>query len=439
MKKRILIILCALYVISMHLVACSKKTMASPPPVIVVKDTSLANTAHLDNLYVPVLFSGNVNAAGVFIYSQYPDYHPVDANGEGFACVDDVARAALVYLRSSKILTDTAKQNKLYNLLQFIVQMQSGNGYFFNFLMAGNTINTTGPTSVNNANWWSWRALQTLTEAMPLIKNINAPLYTKMNDAVNLLVNRIKTDLAVQPTTTKVVMGITVPQWLPAGSGTDQSAVMILGLVNYAQSNNDSVITSYIMKLADGIALMQQGDATHFPYNAFLSWENTWHAYGNLQAYALMIAGDFLKNNQYKVLATDEVDNFYPWLLQNGYKASFAISDSAGDYQILSQNSYDQIAYGIEPMVFAAAEAYKATGQAKYADMAGHLAAWFLGANDGGVVMYNKTTGVCFDGLSQGGQANQNSGAESTIEALLTMQKVESDAAIKAALDKYKK
>jgi len=413
--------------------------MASPPPVIVVKDTSLANTAHLDNLYVPVLFLGNVNAAGVFIYSQYPDYHPVDANGEGFACVDDVARAALVYLRSSKILTDTSKQNKLYNLLQFIVQMQSGNGYFFNFLMAGNTINTTGPTSVNNANWWSWRALQTLTEAMPLIKNINAPLYTKMNDAVNLLVNRIKTDLAVQPATTKVVMGITVPQWLPAGSGTDQSAVMILGLVNYAQSNNDSVITSYIMKLADGIALMQQGDATHFPYNAFLSWENTWHAYGNLQAYALMIAGDFLKNNQYKVLATDEVDNFYPWLLQNGYKASFAISDSAGDYQILSQNSYDQIAYGIEPMVFAAAEAYKATGQAKYADMAGHLAAWFLGANDGGVVMYNKTTGVCFDGLSQGGQANLNSGAESTIEALLTMQKVESDAAIKAALDKYKK
>ena len=79
---------------------------------------------------------------------------------------------------------------------------------------------------------------------------------------------------------------------------------------------------------------MQQGDATHFPYDAFLSWENTWHAYGNVQAYALMIAGAFLNNPQYNVLALAEVDNFYPWLLQNGYKSSFAISDSAGDYQI---------------------------------------------------------------------------------------------------------
>jgi hypothetical protein len=397
------------------------------------------NTAHLDKLYIPVLFPGNVNAAGVYIYSQYPDYHPVDASGEGFACVDDVARAALVYLRSSKILSDTAMQNKLYNLLQFIVQMQSGNGYFYNFLMSGNTINTNGPTSINNANWWSWRALQALTEAGPVIKNINAPLFTKMNTAVSALVNRIKVDLAGQPANTKVVMGITVPEWLPAGSGTDQSAVMILGLVNYSQTNNDSVITSYITRLADGIALMQQGDATHFPYNAFLSWENTWHAYGNLQAYALMIAADFLKNSQYKTIALAEVDNFYPWLLQNGYKSSFAISDSAGDYQILSQSSYDQIAYGNEPMVFAAAEAYRETGQAKYADMAGHLAAWFLGANDGGVVMYNRTTGVCYDGLSQGGQANLNSGAESTIEALLTMQKVESDPVIKAALYKYRR
>ena len=51
-------------------------------------------------------------------------------------------------------------------------------------------------------------------------------------------------------------------------------------------------------------------------------------------------------------------------------------------------------------MVFAAIEAYKVTGLAKYADMAGHLAAWFLGANDGSEIMYSKTTGRCYDGLS---------------------------------------
>ncbi len=194
MKKRMVIIICSLYVLSTNLTACSKKTAAAPP-VITPVDTGLVNTSHLDQLYIPVTFPDNLPSAGVFIYAQYPDYHPVDANGEGYTCVDDVARAALVYLRSSKILSDTATQSKLYHLLQFVLEMQSGNGYFYNFLFTNNTINTAGPTSVNNPNWWSWRALQALTEAAPVIKNLNSPLYNRMNTAINLLVERIKTDL----------------------------------------------------------------------------------------------------------------------------------------------------------------------------------------------------------------------------------------------------
>jgi hypothetical protein len=119
--------------------------------------------------------------------------------------------------------------------------MQSSNGYFYNFLFTGNSINTAGPTSVNTPNWWSWRALQTLTEAGPLIKNINAPLYNKVVAAVSLLVTRIKSDMAGLPQTTTIVEGITIPEWLPAGSGTDQSALLILGLVNYCSTTNDSL------------------------------------------------------------------------------------------------------------------------------------------------------------------------------------------------------
>ena len=194
-------------------------------------------------------------------------------------------------------------------------------------------------------------------EAAPFVKNNNAGLYTKMNLSVNKLIAQIKVDLVGLPKTTTTVSGITIPQWLPAGSGTDQSATLILGLINYCSTTNDTTISSFIGKLADGIALMQQGDSTNFPYSAFLSWENTWHAYGNAQAYALMKAGVFLNNAQYTAQAIREVDNFYPWLLQNGYQSSFTISDSAGINLILTENSYDQIAYGIEPMVFAAAEA----------------------------------------------------------------------------------
>jgi hypothetical protein len=416
---------------------CSKSVNGHQP--VTPKDSSLVNTSHLDYLYTPVTFSTGTKAAGVYIYSEAPDYHLVDATGEGFTCTDDVARAALVYLRSQKFSSDTAIQSKTFNLLRFILEMQSTNGYFYNFLFTNGSINKTGVTSADNANWWSWRALQALTEAEPAIKNRDAQLYTKMVIAIGSLVTKIKTDLVNRAPTTKLVNGISVPEWLPAGSGTDQAAVLMIGLISYCSSNNDDVIKDYIKKLADGIVSMQKGDATHYPYACFLSWENTWHAYGNLQAYALMQAGIFLQDPQYTTKAIAEVDNFYPWLLQNGFKSSFAISKNGDVFQTLTENSYDQIAYGIETMVFATTEAYKETAQDKYADMAGHLAAWFLGANDARMNIYSSATGRCYDAISSATNVNHNSGAESTIEALLTLQRVEDFAAVKLALNKYKK
>jgi hypothetical protein len=420
--------------INFMLFACKKP--ATPP---VVKDTGLVNTSHLDYLYIPVTFSTGTKAAGVFIYADAPDYHLVEATGEGFTCIDDVARATLVYLRSNKFSTDTAVQEKAFNLIRFIVEMQSPNGYFYNFLYSNSLINKFGATSIDNANWWSWRALQALTEGELLVKNKDAVLYNKMDVAINKLVTNIKRDFVNLPATTGTVNGITVPQWLPEGSGTDQSALLIVGLIPYCTATNDVVIKDFIKKLADGIVLMQQGDATNAPYGCFLSWENTWHAYGNLQAYALLQAGAFLNDAQYTTKAMAEIDNFYPWLLQNGFKSSFELSKSGSVYQTLNDKSFDQIAYGISPMVFAATEAYKITGDNKYADIAGHLAAWFLGANAAAANMYDITTGRCYDGISSASNVNHNSGAESTIEALLTMEKVESDAAVKTAMNKYKK
>jgi len=435
MKNSIRFLLCFSAIICMA-VTCKKQSSGST--VIPPKDTSLVNLSHLNYLYVPVTFTDGTNAAGVWIYADAPNYTLTPASGEGYTCVDDVSRAALVYLRSNKFSSDTSIQTKAFKLINFILEMQSSNGYFYNFLLTGNQINLSGPTSINNAEWWSWRALQALTEGSPLIRAVNAALSAKMDNAVSKLVAAIKIDLVNLPQTTKTVSGITVPQWLPAGSGTDQSALLILGLIPYCTSTNDAIMTGYVKKLADGITLMQQGDATHIPYGAFLSWENTWHAYGNDQAYALLNAGIFLNDPAYTSAALSEVDNFYPWLLQNGLKASFVVSNNGSGIQLSSELSYDQIAYGIRPMVFAAIEAYKVTGLAKYADEAGHLAAWFLGANDLSKKMYDVTTGRGYDGLSST-SVNINAGAESTIEALLTMEKVESYPDVKAALDKYKK
>ncbi len=436
MKKEIQFLLCCC-AISCMAVTCKKQSAGSPwnPPV----DTSLVNTSHLDYLFVPLTFPNGTNAAGVYIYAEAPDYRLTEAAGEGYTCVDDVSRAALVYLRSKKFSSDTATQSKAFKLITFLLEMQSPNGYFYNFLYTGNQINKYGTTSINNPEWWSWRALQTLTEGTSLVKTKNSQLADKMGQAVNNLVAALKTNMVNTPQTTKDVGGITVPQWLPAGSGTDQAALLILGLIPYCTNNNDAAMTAYIKKLADGIALMQQGDATHFPYGAFLSWENTWHAYGNDQAYALLKAGAFLNDPSLTAAALAELDNYYPWLLLNGLKSSFVVTKNGSGIQLSDDKSFEQIAYGIRPMVFAAAEAYRITGQDKYADIAGHLSAWFLGNNAANKNMYSLTTGRCYDGIQSSSSVNTNSGAESTIEALLTMEIVESYPAVKTALNKYKK
>jgi hypothetical protein len=419
--------------------ACKKSTgTVAVPPIILppVIAGSIINTAHLEKLAVPVIFPNGESAEGIYIYADAPDYTPVAAGGEGFTCVDDVARAVLFYLRSPSFATDTTVQKKVFAELRFIINMQSDNGYFYNFLQAGNTINKTGVTSINLPKWWSWRALQALSEAAPLIKSKNSLLANQVDMVIGKLINTIKNDLVNAPLTFSQINGVNVPDWLPEGA--DQAATLILGLIPYCQATGDGLIKNYISKLADGIALTQFGDASHFPYSCFLSSGNTWHAYGSDMATSLFKAGQFLNNPVYTSKAMAEVNNFYPWLLNSGFKSSFDISLANAVFTQSNSKNFEQIAYGFRPMVFAAIDAYAVTNDEKYADLAGHLAAWFLGKNAAATSMFSVNTGRCFDAIITANSVNKNSGAESTIEALLTMQRVNISPTVKAAMDRYK-
>lgn len=428
------------------LASCKKSegTVAppSPPPVPPgephvppISVPGILNTAHLENLIVPVTFPNGNKALGVHIYSDAPNYTPAAATGEGFTCVDDVARAALVYTRNPSFSTDTLIQKRAFGLIDFVLNMQSENGYFYNFLYPGNTINKAGITSINEPKWWSWRALQTLTEGYQIIQAKNKPLADKMLLAADKLVAKIKTDLAPLPKTTREIEGLIIPEWLPEGA--DQAATMILGLIAYSNTKPDAVVKDYIKKLADGILLMQFGDKDNFPYSAFISSGNTWHAYGSSQAYALFKAADFLNKPVYKEKAMEEINHFYPWLIDNGYKSSFEVISSTGVLEIKNEDEFEQIAYGFSGYIFAAIEAYKITKDEKYSDIAGRLAAWFFGKNSVSAKMFSKETGRCYDAIFTGNQINKNSGAESTIEALLSMQQVSTEAAVKEAMEKY--
>jgi hypothetical protein len=375
---------------------------------------------HFNHLYADQVVDGRQMAV-VHIYSEFPDYRYAIEPTEGFACIDDVARGIVMLVREWRQHREPELMRKIRRLTEFVLYMQNDNGYFNNFLWSDLRVNVDYKTSVAELNWWSFRALWSLEEVYPLLEQDPA-FAGRIRGATDRLVKNLKRELLKAPHRTSVVSGISLPTWLPAGSGADQAGEAIIALLPHLKRTGDPSVLRLVESLADGLRLMQKGDADHYPYGMFLSWQNTWHAWGNVQAYALLMAGDQLGRNEYIVSALREIDNFYPYLLKNGFAEFIEIRDDGGAYIEVNRRAYPQIAYGIRPMVFAAIKAYSLTKDEKYRRLAGEVGAWLSGRNDAGSAIYDPNTGIVYDGITAAGEINQNSGAESTIEALLTIQ-----------------
>jgi hypothetical protein len=378
------------------------------------------NLDHFNHLYEEINFQGK-EIGIVHIYSEYPTYEYAIEPNEGFTCVDDVARAIVMLSKYIEVFgTDEVILNKINKLTEFVLQMQNENGYFNNFIWNDLSINTSYKTSIAELNWWSLRALWGLEHAYPLLKS-NKEIADRIELASQKLITNIKRDLPITNLNTKIVNNIELPTWLPQQYASDQSALLILGLLKNYERTGDSEIKLLIDALAKGIMLMQKGDTDNYPYGVFLSWENLWHAWGNNQAYALLKAGRNFNNQGYIDSAIMEIDNFYPKLLLNGFAEAFWIEKTENNFTEIDRNKYPQIAYGLRPMVWAASEAYHFTNDEKHLKLAKNLELWLSGKNDANTAIYNASTGVCFDGVVGPNEVNKNSGAESTIESLLTL------------------
>lgn len=403
--------------------SCKKdQPVAQIPPTAAER---YVNLSHLDRLYQAVKLANGAEVGTVAIYSEAPDYRLVTDADEGFTCVDDVARAALLLVHESDLATSTDKQAKLRAMTEFVLQLQSDMGYFYNFLWPDKIINKTFKTSVAEPNFWSWRAMWHLTEAYPYYQKADLALAGRIQTATQKLTTVMLRDFGNRRQEFNFVKGVQVPKWLPFGSGSDQAAIMLLSLANVQQQTPNADVLKLIELLGEGIVAMQYGGPGKYPYGAILSFENNWHAYASDQAYALLRVGKALNKPAWQTVARREIDNFYPYLLKEGLLESFAVEQSGSNIKAVATNKFSQIAYGVRPMIWAALEAYDQTKEAKYADMAVQFAGWFLGKNPANAVMYDRTTGRGYDGIGPNGVVNRNSGAESTIESMWAFQRLE--------------
>lgn len=82
---------------------------------------------------------------------------------------------------------------------------------------------------------------------------------------------------------------------------------------------------------------------------------------------------------------------------------------------------FDQQPIEVSALAEACWRAHEATGDPGWNHAVQLCAAWFLGANDIGLTLYDRATGGCSDGLHST-RINLNQGAESTLAALSTLQ-----------------
>jgi hypothetical protein len=148
-------------------------------------------------------------------------------------------------------------------------------------------------------------------------------------------------------------------------------------------------------------------------------WPEPRLGYANARwAESLLVAGWGLEDDR----LVDEGLRLLEWLLD---------VETAGDHLSLTpvggwaagepRPGFDQQPIEAAALADACARAYLVTGGEHFVAGVSRAVAWFLGANDTQIPMYDAQTGGGYDGLERDGR-NDNQGAESTIALISTLQ-----------------
>lgn len=385
----------------------------------------LTNLAHLNYLYEEVKISGQPMAI-IHIYSEYPDYKWVDAGSEGIACVDDAARAAVVYLRHFEVTNDTSSLRRARRLIDFCRYLQAGDGQFYNFIFADHAINRDGRTSVKSFGWWAARGVWAIGAGYRVLHERD-PAYAKiLQHHLQKTFVHLDTLLQRYPNIDSI-NGFKVPRWLLYNSAGDATSELVLGLSAYYRATKDPRVKTYLEKLGEAFLSMQLGDEQNFPYGAFLSWQNIWHGWANGQTQALATIAKLAQRRDFLAAAKREAEFFYPYLQKENFPREMQFARDGAQIRAMKIEQYDQIAYALRPMIVGALRVSESAEDHRFAELAADFALWFFGKNAARKPMYDPNTGRGFDGIRSETEINRNAGAESTIEALYSILEIEAN------------
>ena len=391
-------------------VGCGRRAASAPePPAVAPLRLSLE---HLRRLGLDAVVDGRPVRV-VALYAEAPDYLPTASpardGSEGIASVDDAARAAVVYLRAYDMTGDARARDEALALLAFVGAMEQGDGEFVNFVDDRGRLNRRAPSSRKSMSYWGARSVWALGEAVRVLGPDSASRLAGVRPVLDRAVSRAARDVDAGR--------------LIGGSAT-ATAEALLGLLALHRAEPSPKLAALASRTAELLVPLSAGSAADAPWGARLDRAGaSWHAWGARSTAALAAAAVVLQRPDFAAAAGREADALWARFLLAAQVPSAVSPDGRATW-------FPQIAYGISPIVEGYLALAEATGERRYAVLAGLAAGWFVGGNAAGVSMYDEKTGRTFDGIDgpSAEQVNRNSGAESTVEALLALQRVTSDA-----------
>ncbi len=392
--------------LSVLLLACGRASQPGPPPP--ATPLPPLSLDHLRHLGLDAVVNGR-SVRVVALYAEAPDYRatpsPERDGSEGIASLDDAARAAVVYLRAFEMTGDERARDEARGLLSFVVAMEQGDGEFINFIDARGRPNRTAPSSRKSMSYWGARSIWALGEGMRVLGSEHLDTVSGAREALDRAITRLARE--------------TDAGRLIGGSATATSEAL-LGVLALNEADPSPRLATLAARLAGMLVPLSRGNPATPPWGAHTDRADAgWHAWGSRSAAALARASVALNRPDLLVAARREADGLWGRFLLAGQVPWEVTPNGSPDW-------FPQIAYGIGPVVEGYLDVAEATGDRRYAVFAGLTAAWFLGANQARVRMYDPQTGRTFDGIDapSAEQVNRNSGAESTVEALLALQRV---------------
>jgi YD repeat-containing protein len=346
--------------------------------------------------------------------------------GQGSYDTDDLARAAVVYIRHWQQFGDAHSRDLAYGLLRTVTYMQTlsndaRNGNFVLWMQPDGTLHASVPGDLPNpsdsgSSYWLARSLWALGEGYAAFRDADPAFAQFLQQRFTLARQAVDRQNLVHYGSYNLFDGAQMPAWL-INDGADATSEAMYGFSAYVRAApTDGAARQDLERLAEGVAdLALSNNAATWPFGAILPWTGSrslWHSWGDQMAGSLSTAGAALREQRFIDAAIGEEAGFVPHLLAQG-----------GPDQEWRPAPADlaQIAYGQDATLQNLLRTSDASGLTSFRKLAGIEAAWYFGNNHAGVQMYSPATGVTFDGLEADGRINHNSGAESTIEGLLSM------------------